>query len=134
MILKMQADRVARHQSRKLIAVAYFAGFCVLATVFVGTIHLFIKVAFLESKIASYVLLAAKSHASLNFQREDYRLCVPTFQTGNALGQTREPSVKEIPVSSKWDELYIKTYNDTMKSALSKSMTNRVPSSRTRGE
>jgi|ERR1043166_1295387 hypothetical protein len=68
-----------------------------------------------EAQLQTYVELAAKTHASLNFRRAEYHFLVAEgTKTNISEGRGSVGKFKEIPVVSPWDQLYIKLYNQRM--------------------
>ena len=103
-----------------MVVIAYLISILVLGALITENIYLFKQVSFLESQLNSYVLSAAKSQASLNYQRRNFRLYARSLQHKALSKQTIDTSMMYFPASSTWDDLYIATYNETMKSALTK--------------
>jgi len=124
--ISMQGHQECSKTMRTRTVAFNIINFIVLASAIIGLILLFDRMTLLENQLNTYVLLAAKSHASLNFERHDYRLLVSIPENGKptSWNETNTSLKKQTPVSSKWDELYIITYNESMKSSLRSITTN----------
>ena len=106
--------------STKARTVFIVAVFCILAIAITWTFSLARRLIIAEGQLQTYARLAAKSHASLNYERGKFTFLVSenAQETTASSGTTNNPVVERIPVVSKWDKLYIVLYNEQMSSLL----------------
>jgi hypothetical protein len=76
-----------------------------------------------ELYLGTYVRLAGKTHASLNFEKGRTHLLRPEGEKTNQSTVVNGYVYTNIPTYSKWDRLYLETYNMQMRSHLSTNRT-----------
>jgi hypothetical protein len=112
-------------QSPKAKRIFSLAVYCILVIAVALGFFLVRKLIIAQGQLETYVRLAAKAHASINFERRTFYLLAAerAGETTVLSNTTNSLEVKRIPVVSKWDELYIALYNEQMSSLLASPQT-----------